>query len=972
MNVKRIFCLLLFFIMLANIPLAGAEGVLPAMMDETAYGAADSAGEVVNTDAPDVSDDVRAAYAFTPLDVVLVLDASGSMEQQNASNGKPLISYAQDAAITFAETLFAINPDSRVGVVQYDTNVVKVIDLCTSGQANTLHRAIRGITTGGRTNTGGAYQMAVDMLNQQARPEAQSMILMLSDGLANEGASDPVGYAIESGYLAAQNSAVYTVGLVGGLSRDEKEWTRQVLSAGYEQQYYEVDFDEVGNIGVQLAMRFTAACADASLQENQQVYLIWADGSLDLYIENSSGDYLSSGLGGERTVSSFGRLSYLGDENDEKLALIIDDVYRIRLHGMHTAQGQYSITRLTPGLEEILTSETLAVHPALCYELSLSGRETTRHDYSYDPLNHNAIDPFTGAATRGLELPVLYALRESATVMAATGSKAASIEKLSRGIAVSLLAVDPDTGWMLIGYLSKENGYSRGWIAPVETDGYVPNMFWLTGEYSLLADTMTYRAPTFNAAQVENLTAGSMVVLRHAERDRNGREWAYVQIDSSKPTYVYLPADQLLGWDPICSLDFQMGYAAPIPVWEGQLGRSGYTEIMWAAPTMEDVVLSGRTSSSSGAMKAKQGNRDSFAIRLGEDGSLLHAVTAGGSDWDSYHCIVPADAGFYVSGVTRSNNGDFADIWDPSSHTNSASSTTKKTNALIGRLNDDFSIDWLKSFGTGKVSYGFDMVVETTDGNIVGAGWLIDSSSGTLRGYGEQDFYVVKLTPDGEVLQARCYGSGANEVPDSAAATPDGGLIMVGSSNDDGFILVLDADLNIVNQCRYGGSGEDIFDNIRLLSDGTYLVTGFTDSPSGNGVGGTRGGSDFWVMNIDSLGRSIWMRRIGGSGDEELCGTVLLDDGTCLLLGSTESDDGDVRGKYSRNEEDAWAVCIDTNGRLLWQYLVSASGDDRFNTAAVDPRDGCYVLAGICNHEDSSHAEGLIVKINPPVNSTEQ
>ena len=257
------------------------------------------------------------------------------------------------------------------------------------------------------------------------------------------------------------------------------------------------------------------------------------------------------------------------------------------------------------------------------------------------------------------------------------------------------------------------------------------------------------------------------------------------------------------------------------------------------------------------------------------------------------------------------------------------------------------------------------MVVELADGNIAGAGWMTTSRKATISGNGMQDFYVVKLSPEGDILKEACFGGGNDDVPDCAIATPDGGLIMIGCTksygNRDGWILVLNADLQVVSECRYGGSGEDVFDNVRAMPDGTYLVTGFTNSPDGNGGGMPRGGQDFWAMNIDAEGRTIWVKRYGGSKDEELCGTIVMEDGRCLLLGSTSSDDGDVMGATGKNK-DAWAVCIDETGRIVWQYASGMSGDDAFNTAAIDPADGCCVLAGLCN-ESGSKAKALVVKV---------
>ena len=93
-------------------------------------------------------------------------------------------------------------------------------------------------------NTGGGFAHATALLDQEAIPDRQRVVLLLSDGLANEGVGDPVAYAVQQGTAAAQSSLVYTIGLVGGMTEQEREYTRSILAAGYETRYFEVDFGE--------------------------------------------------------------------------------------------------------------------------------------------------------------------------------------------------------------------------------------------------------------------------------------------------------------------------------------------------------------------------------------------------------------------------------------------------------------------------------------------------------------------------------------------------------------------------------------------------------------------------------------------------------------------------------------------------------------------------------------------------------
>lgn len=89
-----------------------------SVTDTTVFDAADQAGTVVNASRPDDSTQQdRIDYSFTPLDVVLIIEASGSMDRSDGQSWATLLDYAEISANAFANTLFSINPDSRIGIV---------------------------------------------------------------------------------------------------------------------------------------------------------------------------------------------------------------------------------------------------------------------------------------------------------------------------------------------------------------------------------------------------------------------------------------------------------------------------------------------------------------------------------------------------------------------------------------------------------------------------------------------------------------------------------------------------------------------------------------------------------------------------------------------------------------------------------------------------------------------------------------
>ena len=155
-----------------------------------------------------------------------------------------------------------------------------------------------------------------------------------------------------------------------------------------------------------------------------------------------------------------------------------------------------------------------------------------------------------------------------------------------------------------------------------------------------------------------------------------------------------------------------------------------------------------------------------------------------------------------------------------------------------------------------------------------------------------------------------------------------------------------------------GGYGDEVLTDQKATPDGGYILCGFsTSNVSGEKKDPTKGGYDYWVVKIDSLGKVQWDRSLGGSNND-LCESVdLTTDGGYIVAGFTISAaSGDIT-ENSFGNSDTWVAKLDASGNLQWQNRLGGSGQEGNDVISVLPNfnfhlalcrqapDGGYLIA---------------------------
>ncbi len=233
------------------------------------------------------------------------------------------------------------------------------------------------------------------------------------------------------------------------------------------------------------------------------------------------------------------------------------------------------------------------------------------------------------------------------------------------------------------------------------------------------------------------------------------------------------------------------------------------------------------------------------------------------------------------------------------------------------------------------------------------------SNDGDLRyNYGSEDIWVIKLNLQGDTIWTKSFGGSDYERAYKILALNDGGCVIVGSTmsnsddfinskgGSDGFLLRLNSNGDIVWFKRYGGSNADYLYDVILTSDGNFLCVGESFSINGDLVGTGSGLS--WIIKINaSNGNRIWSKTYQGpdSGSQDYLDNffrvIELSDGSGFVAAGYTTP-----YFYDFDADDIHYEKIDNNGNVVWSKKIgSTMGGDAIGNI-VDGGNGQFYLVG--------------------------
>ena len=393
-------------------------------------------------------------------------------------------------------------------------------------------------------------------------------------------------------------------------------------------------------------------------------------------------------------------------------------------------------------------------------------------------------------------------------------------------------------------------------------------------------------------------------------------------------------------------------------------GGSQDDELYASAATADGGYIAvGFTTSSDGDIKDFRGGSDVWIVRYDANGNALWNKTFGGSKSDWGQGIIPLnDGSFLVTGGTESSDGDFL---------------ASRGGADIFVLNIDAQGDkrWCKTFGGSGLDYGKSLQA-TAGGNILLIG-STNSNDGDIQnqhgipGSNTKDYWVMKMSVQGNKIWGRCFGSTADESAESVCMAPDGGYVIAGTTaavnpngditrvkgNVDIWVCKLNLDGNLQWQKTFGGSFTDYTAGIIPGIDDGYIITGTTFSRNDN-FPVNKGLGDGFLVKISDQGEFSWSNTFGSNEEEKLHAITKTPSGY-ILAGETRFPEN------TRN--DGWVLNVRINGSLAKDKRIGGRSYESFSHVLI-LANGDQILTGtsastdIASNTPKGKLDGLVVR----------
>ncbi len=319
-------------------------------------------------------------------------------------------------------------------------------------------------------------------------------------------------------------------------------------------------------------------------------------------------------------------------------------------------------------------------------------------------------------------------------------------------------------------------------------------------------------------------------------------------------------------------------------------------------------------------------NGDHYLIKTDFKGNVIWEKTYGSTSLEiGFKIVKSQDGNLFLLGVTERRGGGDRDIH-------------------LLKVNTDGTVLWEKVIGGAQQEIPATLI-ETSNSEI-----LIAATTESL-GNGARDMDLIWLDQQGSVLKERTYGQSGGDGGTDILEIENGNLMFFGYTSSYGavsrdfYLLKLTANGDSIWGKRYGGSGYEETHQLLQTADGNFLLHGHTTLTDPN--------HNMYSTLVDSSGNVIWGREFGGNQHDGGMSAIINSAGNFVLLGRSMS--------FGQQRQMLFAE-LTPNGNVITQTDIGNPKND-WGNEIIEVGNSYYIVGHTDNFGSGDNDSYLIRKL---------
>lgn len=279
------------------------------------------------------------------------------------------------------------------------------------------------------------------------------------------------------------------------------------------------------------------------------------------------------------------------------------------------------------------------------------------------------------------------------------------------------------------------------------------------------------------------------------------------------------------------------------------------------------------STSADGPVPNHYGSNDIWVMSLDDNGNIRNSIVVGSTGNDLFigARYNPADSSILVNTVFAAGGGNIIGYHGGQ-------------DILLAKVNNDANIQWTKALG-GSGNENLTAESFNGDGSIMFLANTNSRDGDVTNQHGKTDFWLGKIGGSGNLIWQKCLGGSEDDVSSVLTTDPHGGYTVIGT------VTSKDGD---VRDMHFGAD-----------ADGNIY-------------------QDIWVCHVDELGAVQWQRSLGGY-DDEYMSSCYISNGKYIITGYTYSADGDV--VHNHGNWDIWMLSLSPSARIKGTVFIDNNSD---------------------------------------------